>query len=722
VGTAVEGRATAGSTEDDGVAPGVPARTEAPEPHLGRIPALDGIRALGIVLVLFFHGGFGWAAGGFFGVDVFFVLSGFLITGLLVSEYRQNAGIGLARFWGHRVRRLVPALLVMLAGIALYGIFVAQSDTLGQLRGDALATLLYVNNWHQVTGGQGYFAALNTPRPLLHTWSLSIEEQFYLIWPLVVLGVLRWSRSLRTLLLVTVTGTAASAVAMAVAFANGSGEGRAYYGTDTRAQALLIGAALAIVLAHPLPRRRAGLVATTSLVRSIALSRSARLTLVVLGIAGLVGVVWMSVVDNASSAWIYRGGFTLVALATAGIIACVALVPDSPLATLLSLRPVRYVGAISYGLYLFHWPIFVMVDHARTGLDGWPLFLLRIGLSFAVAAVSFHFLEMPVRRGALRGRRAWAAALLAVGGTVVLVVAATSGATAAVNATPVGTGSSAVHRAPAGGDPGTSATVSSVPAGAGGPIRMLLVGDSEASFLGFGLGPASATYNVDYQGDGVFGCGLLTYTTLFHGTLVDGNRGERGGRVPVPCNTQLVRWKADGEAYHPDVVLVANGEYEVRDQRIGSSWQHIGSPAVDTRVRSALTEATSVLGSTGATVVLLTAPYYRQQEQANGQPWPEDARARVDRYNDLLRQVAAGSGGRVVVADLGARLDPGGRFTTTIDGVVVRFADGIHVTEAGAKRIAPWLLTRAADLGTANRGASTSQSSTTTAAAASGRS
>jgi peptidoglycan/LPS O-acetylase OafA/YrhL len=411
VGTAVEGRATAGSTEDDGVAPGVPARTEAPEPHLGRIPALDGIRALGIVLVLFFHGGFGWAAGGFFGVDVFFVLSGFLITGLLVSEYRQNAGIGLARFWGHRVRRLVPALLVMLGGIALYGIFVAQSDTLGQLRRDALATLLYVNNWHQVTGGQGYFAALNTPRPLLHTWSLSIEEQFYLIWPLVVLGVLRWSRSLRTLLLVTVAGAAASAVAMAVAFANGSGEGRAYYGTDTRAQALLIGAALAIVLAHPLPRRRAGLVATTSLVRSIALSRSARLTLVVLGIAGLVGVVWMSVVDNASSAWIYRGGFTLVALATAGIIACVALVPDSPLATLLSLRPVRYVGAISYGLYLFHWPIFVMVDHARTGLDGWPLFLLRIGLSFAVAAVSFHFLEMPVRRGALRGRRAWAAAL-----------------------------------------------------------------------------------------------------------------------------------------------------------------------------------------------------------------------------------------------------------------------------------------------------------------------
>ncbi len=413
----MEGRATAGSTPDEGGAPGESDGDPAPEPHLGRIPALDGIRAVGIVLVLFFHGGFSWAGGGFFGVDVFFVLSGFLITGLLVSEYRQNAGIGLARFWGHRVRRLVPALLVMLVGVALYGYFLAPSDTLGQLRGDALATLLYVDNWHQAFGTQGYFAALNTPRPLLHTWSLSIEEQFYLVWPLVVLAVLRWSRSLRTLLVLTVAGAVASAVAMAVVYGDGSGESRAYFGTDTRAQALLIGCALAIVLAHPLPRRRSGPVPTRSLVRSFTLSRAARGGLVVLGGAGLATVVVLSVVDSSSTAWIYRGGFALVALATAGLIACVALVPASPWARVLSLRPVRYVGAISYGLYLFHWPIFVAVDHARTGLDGWALFGVRVGLSFAVAAASFHFLEMPVRRGVLRGWRAWVSAPIAVGAT-----------------------------------------------------------------------------------------------------------------------------------------------------------------------------------------------------------------------------------------------------------------------------------------------------------------
>ncbi len=702
----MEGQAAAGSTMEGVPVPSDDAGTAVrPEPHLGRIPALDGIRALGIVLVLFFHGGFSWAGGGFFGVDVFFVLSGFLITGLLVSEYRQNSGIGLARFWGHRVRRLVPALLVLLAGVALYGLFLAPSDTLGQLRADALATLLYVNNWHQATGGQGYFAALNTPRPLLHTWSLSIEEQFYLVWPLVVLGILAWSRSLRTLLVVTVAGAAASAIAMAVVFANGSGQNRAYYGTDTRAQALLIGAALAIVLAHPLPKRRDTLVATTSLVRSFTLSASARTGLVVAGGVGLVAVVWISVADGSATDWIYRGGFTLVALATAAVIACVALVPDSPWAKVLSLRPVRYVGAISYGLYLFHWPIFVMVDHARTGLDGWPLFIVRVGLSVAVAAVSFHFLEMPVRRGVMRGWRAWVVAPLAVGGTAALVVAGTAGATTAVTAIPAGTINTGAHGLPPGGDPGTSANVTSVAAGTPGPVRVLLVGDSEASFLGFGLGPASATYNVDYQGDGVFGCGLLTSTTQFHGTVVSGSLGQRGGHVIIPCSTQLTRWKADVEAFHPDVVLLAEGEYEVRNQAIGGAWVHIGTPLVDAREARVLAAATTVLGSTGATVVLLTAPRYHQQEQSNGQPWPEDDPARVDRYNAMLHRVAAGSKGRVVVADRGGRIDPQGKYTTTIDGVVVRFADGIHVTAAGAKMITPWLLATAAGLGTANRAA-----------------
>jgi peptidoglycan/LPS O-acetylase OafA/YrhL len=719
-------------------------RSEAdPEPIADRIAALDGIRAVAIALVLFFHGGFSWAGGGFFGVDVFFVLSGFLITGLLISEFGRDGRIRLGRFWGHRVRRLVPALLAMLAGVAVYGVAFAPPDTLAQLRGDAVATLLYGNNWHMIAGGTGYFADLNTPRPLLHTWSLSIEEQFYLVWPLVVLGVLKWTRSRAVLLGVAVAGAGASAVAMSVFAGGGNGESRAYYGTDTRAQAVLIGAALAILLAPPVrgrgqggtrrdvpsgsvgdPEARPGGRAAAGshptdrgrsvrLVRTVAPGPAGRLAIVALGGVGLVVIGVMCLRTTSASGWIYHGGFALVALATAAVIASVALIPAGPWSSSLSLRPVRYIGTISYGLYLWHWPVFVVVDHARTGLTGWPLFLVRVAIAGGIAAISFHFLEMPIRRGVLRGWRGWALGPLAVGGMAALMVATTAGATpelgtqevARAVAVPGAAGASARASATAGAGavPSGAADVPTVAAGTGGPVRVLLVGDSEASFLGFGLGPGSGAYDVDYQGDGVFGCGLVQGETVFHGTLVTQTTGERGGRASVPCATQLDRWRADVDALHPDVVLLAEGEYEVRNQRFDGRWTHLGDPAFDRAERAAVTGAVDTLRSTGATVVLLTAPYYRQLEQPDGRSWPEDDPRRVDIYNGILRSVAAASGPDVVVEDLNAHLDPGGHFASTVDGVDVRFADGIHVTPAGAALVSPWMLADAAALGRANR-------------------
>jgi peptidoglycan/LPS O-acetylase OafA/YrhL len=698
--------------------PGLEA-ADLPEPSIGRIPALDGVRAIGIILVLFFHGGVGWAGGGFFGVDVFFVLSGFLITGLLVSEFRQNAHIGLRRFWVHRIRRLVPALLAMLLGVAVYGVFFATSDTLGQLRGDAVATLLYGNNWHQISAGTGYFADLNTPRPLLHTWSLSIEEQFYLVWPLVVLGLLHWTRSLRILLTVTVVGAVASALGMAILFHGGIGESRVYYGTDTRAQALLIGAALAIVLAEPLVARGGSGVGpstrSASLVRSFRLTPLARAALIAAGAVGLAVVGWMAVTDSSATAWIYHGGFALIAVATALVVASVSLVPDSPWTRALSLRPVRYIGAISYGLYLWHWPVFVLLDHQRTGLSGWPLFAVRVSVAVGVAAISYHVLEMPIRRGVLRGWRGWVAAPLAVGGTAVLVVASTAGATPAVDAAAL----NAVPAAARSSQEATGPSTPAVPAGTGGQIRYILLGDSEASFLAFGLGPNPNHVAVHFGGDGVFGCGFLLNPTMFHGTLVSQAVGQRGGKDFVPCNDQLTRWKADVEAFHPDVVVLEEGEYEVRNQFIRGTWTHIGEAGFNHDETQAMNKAIATLRSTGATVVLLTAPYYHQTEQANGAAWPEDDPARVDTYNRLLHQVAAGSGGGVVVENLNAHLDPGGHYTQFINGVNARFADGIHVSPAGAALVAPWLLTQILTLGNANRAAQPMSTTATSGVAAS---
>ncbi len=216
--------------------------------HLTYMPALDGIRAVSILGIMANHGGFAWADGGVISVNVFFVLTGFLITMLLMKEWTRSGTIRLRAFWARRARRLLPALFVLLGGIGLYALFFAPSGTQSLFRGDGLATLFYVANWHQIVAGQSYFVQVSSPSPLLHTWTLAIEEQFYLVWPLVVLGVLKLTRSPRALFVVAVVGVLASATEMALLFHAGHDPSRLYYGTDTRAQDILTGAAMAILL------------------------------------------------------------------------------------------------------------------------------------------------------------------------------------------------------------------------------------------------------------------------------------------------------------------------------------------------------------------------------------------------------------------------------------------------------------------------------------------
>ena len=168
--------------------------------QLTYMPALDGIRAISILSVMANHGGFVWAGGGFMGVSVFFVLSGFLITLLLMKEWTRSETIRLRAFWARRARRLLPALFVLLGAVGLYAVFFAPAGTLGPLRTDGLSTLFYFSNWHQILTNQGYFTQVSTPSPLLHTWSLAIEEQFYLVWPIVVVVVLKVTGSRRVLL------------------------------------------------------------------------------------------------------------------------------------------------------------------------------------------------------------------------------------------------------------------------------------------------------------------------------------------------------------------------------------------------------------------------------------------------------------------------------------------------------------------------------------------
>jgi hypothetical protein len=305
-----------------------------------------------------------------------------------------------------------------------------------------------------------------------------------------------------------------------------------------------------------------------------------------------------------------------------------------------------------------------------------------------------------------------------------LTTASPAAATGASNAATASALAGAASKVPAavesvgpGVSPGTASIDPTVPAGTGGPIRFLLVGDSEAAFLAFGLGPGSPSYDVDYAGDGVINCGLLHQgPVMFRGKLADTSEGFREGKHPVLCSTQLERWKSDVDAFHPDVVALEEGELETRSHLIDGAWVHLGERSLDSLEVHALDQAVKVLGSTGAEVVLLTAPYYKQSPQRDGRPWPEDNPALVNSFNKLLAQVAAAHPGRVVLEQLGRRLDPDGSYTAVIDGQKMRL-DGVHVSPAAGRWVQPWLLPRIVALGEQARARSSLPTSTPTSSA-----
>jgi len=390
--------------------------------RLPYLPGLDGLRALAVIAVLLYHAQLAWIPGGFLGVEVFFVISGYLITALLLAEWRQQGRIDLKAFWLRRARRLLPALYLLLAVTLSFAIVFLPGEV-ARLRSDAIAAFGYVTNWYLVLGHQSYFETVGRPSLLQHLWSLAIEEQFYVLWPLLFAagmswGILRWRR--RRLLLAALAGAVASTLLMAILYQPELDPSRLYYGTDTRAGGLLVGVALAFVWA---PGRVPVLVGMKRFVAARRrLLRHARrwgevrgrwgeagpLLLDIVGLAALGGLVWSFLRLDESQVFLYRGGFASVALMTAVVI-LVVVYPHTHLgAGLLGRWPLRWVGVRSYGIYLWHWPVFMVT---RPGLDvpidGLPLLVLRLTTTVVLAAISYRYVETPIRRGALK--RAWRA-------------------------------------------------------------------------------------------------------------------------------------------------------------------------------------------------------------------------------------------------------------------------------------------------------------------------
>jgi len=421
------------------------------------MPGVDGLRAVAVVAVLVYHLGARWLPGGYLGVDVFFVISGFLITSLLVAEHRATGRIALRRFWVRRAWRLLPAVFLMLL-VVLAVMLVAHHDEVGRLRGQVAAALVYVVNWQFIAADVPYFARFGRPSVFLHLWSLSIEEQFYVIWPpLLAVALPRLPR--RALLTVVAAGAAGSVVLAWVLWRPFSDPSRIYYGTDTRAVALLAGAALAVAVARGRPRL-------------------GRVPLEATGLLGLGGVVVAFLTLGDLDERLYRGGFGLVALAAAALVLA-ASDARSVIARLLGVRPMVWVGRRSYGIYLWHWPVIMLTrPNVDVELDGAPLLGVRVGLTLAAAALSYRYVETPLRRGGMAAVRGWIGAVRERFGRAAGVATASSAA--------FGIGAVALLVALAPSRPGVpdglvvpSAAAQQQaprPAGAGPPV--LLVGDS----------------------------------------------------------------------------------------------------------------------------------------------------------------------------------------------------------------------------------------------------
>jgi len=678
---------------------------------LSYVPALDGLRALAVLGVMLYHGGAPVAAGGFLGVDVFFVLSGFLITSLLLGEWTRTVTIKLAEFWARRARRLLPALLVMLIGVAVFVKVFSGPGEFAGLRLDSLSTLFYVANWHFIVAGGNYFDATAQPSPLQHMWTLSIEEQFYIVWPPVVLLLLHVGRKLRParrlwpVLGVAVFGAIASAVDMRLSYQGGASVMRLYEGTDTRSQDILIGAALAIgmamwaqhraslatvpagdddrgrvVRAHPAagtagdfsppPHRR-----DLRRRRGLGIKPIAAWEITPVPVRALLQVVgWLAVAAGVVLAWrttgpgafLFEGGYFLFALGVALVIFCVVSTQGDSLARSLGNPVFRYLGKISYGTYLWHVPLFALFSAQRLHLGGYPLLCVRMMITLVVATGSYYLVEEPIRRRRTRTFTEWRAWLLTAGafvGVVVVTVAATVG-TAAEAASPLRVEGAAYM---------------------GPPVKVLIFGDSVAWRMAFAMQASQpqTSYDVSLDNGAIIGCGVLRSTQYLLYGLAHPEVAQCDSAAPA-ADQWPAQWKGDLDQFDPNVVVVLAGRWEVSDRLIDGRWQHIGQPAFDAALKQSLEQAVQVGTSSGALMVLMTSPCFAPTEQDNGQVWPEDTPARLNAYNHIVRQVAAEHPATVQLDDFGALLCPGGQYEESLNGVQIRDGDGMHIVPTPA--------------------------------------
>lgn len=581
-------------------------------------PALDGLRGVALLGVLFFHAN-GMLPGGYLGVDLFFVLSGFLITSLLLNERTRTGGIVLSTFWVRRARRLFPALLSLMPAIAAYGWYLAAPKDLASLRADAIATLAYVANWRAIFSHKSYWDLFAHPSPLEHTWSLSIEEQFYVVWPLLVTVVL--ARGSRKILLGFTLALLAASVAATLWLYDPENVSRVYLGTDTRAAAILAGAAFACAVDVT--------------------SAPSKILLRVMDAAGAVSVLvlaWAWWRLEGEDPFLYHGGFWLTELACLVLIACATLGREGVIARVLSFRLLGLVGTVSYGAYLWHWPVDVVLTADRMHVHGAKLVVLQLAVTFAIASVSYPFFERPIRQHGLPFGKPVIMVPSAVALAVVLIVRAT-------------------WARPEPPPPPPPVPIAQVQA----PIvfKIMFVGDSTANSLGWGLrGVQKPGLGIELQGRD--GCTMLADTCF----------GES--------------WADQVKLFHPNATVLFLGGAFLHGITVKGKWSKACTAAWDDKFEKTVERRLGDLKAPGHDVWAATIPY--PLGPYDSAPY----RAETDCINASIRKAAAANEG-VRVLDFGKELCPTTECIREGNGKTIR-PDGVHYDIDGIHEAASWVI------------------------------
>jgi peptidoglycan/LPS O-acetylase OafA/YrhL len=630
-------------------------------PRLPYVPGLDGLRAVALLAVLAFHQGYDLARGGFLGISSFFTLSGFLVATLLLAEWSRDGRVSVARFWERRARRLIPGVVLVLAGVVALQAALRVGAGPG-FRGDVLAAAGQVLNWRFAVYGDGFASVLTDPSPVQQLWSVSIAAQVFLLLPLAFVGIMRmvgtrWRAAGATFAL----AAAGSFVAASMTANRAGNDGFAYYGTHTRVGELLVGVVLAYALLSPAFRR---LMDTP---RGAAVLRYGPFV-------ALAGLAWLWSTTSLYSSNLF-GGITAVNAALTAFVVLAVTIPG-PAATALGSLPLRAIGMISYAAYLVHWPIYLLLDEDRTGLESNVLFLARVGATLAVAALVTFAFERPFRYRLAVSRGQLGVAL----GTSLALVGA---AALLLPEQPPRNVSLSIDNGEAPGD------LEAVTPAAGGNeiVRIALVGDGLADTMTSGL----ATWNADQPDQQVRvdthvapGCPISAPGPV---RLAGDTIGE--DIACVGFGPRLPKLLAASEA---DAIVVVGGLADLGEREIDREWRHIGDPVFDDWLADRYDDLADRLAAQDVPVLWATYPHVHLAPGNDGVgDWTtvdENDPLRVERLNEIIHDTVAGRDDFSVI-DLDAwtqDLAGGGAFSAGYR------LEGRDFTEAGADAAARWLV------------------------------